>query len=386
MLMSDKREGKVRFRSFSVNFVNKSNLHFMRITQRVLRAVLILVFIVSTSRSFAFDTWWHAECTRKAMVANGFSADARLATQFSNYLTDFFPAYSIANEKMWKLNEKLSSLGIQRLELPADLSFEFMHFDAIFSEADLAQNWQLLLNNTIRVLRKYASSGEVKAGFRLPVFFNIIGSSLHTVQDFYSHSSWVSTITLKPIPTWFGMDPAERKKLKLATGAYPDGSSPGHKNHSDLNKDCSIRAFNKEAVEVAERASIEWVKMLIDSVPEMPWSELKAYNIQNDVTMKRFLVKLDATFLTSSSIALDHFDGPQPAKFVFTPEKDITRERNQARAALALTLNEYATNIALQGNTYKLPSPYWAGYKVYNITRDLADGLMLNGKKYKKPN
>jgi hypothetical protein len=169
------------------------------------------------------------------------------------------------------------------------------------------------------------------------------------------------------------------------TGAYPDGSSAGHKNHADLNKDCTGRPFNKEAVAIAERASTEWVKMLMDSVPNAPWSELKAYNIQNDMTMKRFLVKLDATFLTSSSIALDHFDGTAPAKFVFVADGDVTRERNQARAALALTLNEYATNIALQGNTYKLPSPYWSGYKVYHITRDLADGLMLNGKKYKAP-
>ena len=45
----------------------------------------------------AFDTWWHAECTRKAMVANGFSNDARLATQVSNYLTDIFPAFTNAS-------------------------------------------------------------------------------------------------------------------------------------------------------------------------------------------------------------------------------------------------------------------------------------------------
>jgi hypothetical protein len=347
------------------------------------RSFILILFISLHSKSFAFDTWWHAECTRKAMVANGFSADARLATQVSNYLTDFFPAYSVGNEKMWHMNEKLSSMGIQRLELPADLSFEFMHFDAIYSEADLEQNWQLLFDNTVRTLKKYAASADVKAGFRLPVLFNIIGSSLHTVQDFYSHSSWVTTITTQPMPTWYELNAVERKKLNIATGAYPDGSSTGHKNHADLNKDCSIRAFNKEAVEVAERASIEWVKMLMDAAPEVPWAELKAYNIQNDMVMKRFLVKLDATFLTSSSIALDHLDGSSPVKFIFTPEKDITRERNQARAALALTLGEYFTNIALEGNTYKLPSPYWAGYKVYHITRELADGLMLNGKKYR---
>lgn len=349
-------------------------------------SLLLFLFSGASLKTFAFDTWWHAECTRKAMVANGFSGDARLATQFSNYLTDFFPAYNVANEKLSHLNEKLAGLGVQRLELNGDLSFEFMHFDAVYSEADIEQNWKLLLDNTIRALRKYATSADVKPGFRLPVLFNIIGSSLHTIQDFYSHSNWVNlymSMNKSPIPIWYEVDAMDRKKMNLFTGAYPDGSSKGHKNHADLNKDCSTRPLNKEAVEVAERASIDWVKRLIDSVAEVPWNELKSYNIQKDVVLKRFLVKLDATFLTSSSISLDHFDGTNPAKFVFTPEKNITREKNQARAALALTLDEYATNIALAGNTYQLPSPYWAGQKVYHITRDLAAGIILNGKKYK---
>ncbi len=344
--------------------------------------VPFFLFSVTSLKAFAFDTWWHAECTRKAMVANGFSPDARLATQVSNYLTDFFPAYNIANEK-------LAASGLSRLQVNGDLSYEYMHFDAVYSTADIEQNWKLLFDNTVRALIKYAGSADVKPGFRLPVLFNIIGASLHSIQDFYSHSNWVNlniSMGQNPIPVWYDRDANARKQLILFTGAYPDGSSKGHKNHADLNKDCSTRDMNKQAVEVAERASTDWVKRLIDSTgASVPWGELKAYNIQKDVTLKRFLVKLDATFLTSSSIALDHFDGTAPAKFVFTPEKNITREKNQARAALLLTMNEYATNIALAGNTYQLPSPYWAGHKVYHITRDLAAGIMLNSKKYKAP-
>ena len=341
--------------------------------------ILFLLFSGASLKTFAFDTWWHAECTRKAMVANGFSADARLATQVSNYLTDFFPAYNIANEK-------LASAGLSRLQLNGDLSYEYMHFDAVYTTADIEQNWKLFFDNTVRALKKYAASTDVKPGFRLPVLFNIIGASLHTIQDFYSHSNWVNLYTSmqqSPVPIWYDVDAKARKKLDLFTGAYPDGSSRGHKNHGDLNKDCSTRNLNKEAVEVAERASTDWVKRLMDSTGSLvPWGELKAYNIQKDVTLKRFLVKLDATFLTSSSIALNHFDGTAPAKFVFAADKSIAREKSMAVSALGLTMNEYATNIALAGNTFQLPSPYWAGHKVYHITRDLAAGIMLNGKKY----
>src|SRR5688500_1327446 len=98
--------------------------------------ILSICSFVITNNCMAFDTWWHAECTRKAMVANGFSADARLATQFSNYLTDFFPVYNIANEK-------LHGLGLERLKVNGDLSYDFMHFDAVFTQADIERNWKL---------------------------------------------------------------------------------------------------------------------------------------------------------------------------------------------------------------------------------------------------
>lgn len=348
---------------------------------RYYRSALLAVILFFSIPSLSFDTWWHAECTRKAMTGNGFSADARLATQFSNYLTDFFPAFNLANEK-------LTEAGIGQLQLNGDLSFEYMHFDAVYTEADLEQNWKTLFDNTVSALQHYAASAEVKPGFRLIVLFNIIGSSLHTIQDFYSHSNWVNLhagMNKLPAPVWYDVPEAERKKLNLFTGAYPDGSSPGHKNHGDLNKDCSAREYNKEAVDAAERASIDWVKRLMDAAPGVPWAELKAYNIQGDMVMKRFLVTLDATFLTSSSITLDHFDGAQPVKFVFSPEKDLVKEKNMARIAMTGTIGQYGTNIGLAGNTFKLPSPYWSGYKVYHITRDLAAGLMLNNKKYTAP-
>ncbi len=342
---------------------------------------LCFLFTGATLKTFAFDTWWHAECTRKAMVANGFSADARLATQFSNYLTDFFPAFNMANEELVKA-------GIGQLQLAGDLSYDFMHFDAVYSEADIEKNWELLLNNTISTLRKYANGGGVRPGYRLPVLFNIIGASLHTIQDFYSHSNWVNlhtSMNISPVPIWFDEAVSDRKKLNLFTGAYPDGSSSTHKNHADLNKDCSTRNLNKEAVETAERASIDWVKRLMDSVITVPWSELKAYNIQNDMILKRFLVNLDATFLTSSSIVLNHFDGKQPAKFVFSPTKELPKEKAQASIALAATIGQYSINVGTAENTFKLPTLYWAGHKAYHITRDLAAGLILNGKKYVSP-
>ncbi|MDQ7858795.1 MAG: hypothetical protein QN174_03925 [Armatimonadota bacterium] len=55
---------------------------------------------------------------------------------------------------------------------------------------------------------------------------------------------------------------------------------------------------------------------------------------------KRFLYELDAMFLTSSSIIAGHFD------------------------------------------PYRLLTPYWAGFLVYHVERDLARGLLLTGQRH----
>ncbi len=349
-----------------------------------MKKIILLAGVFISCKTFAFDTWWHAECTRKAMVANGFSGDARLATQVSNYITDFQSAVLFGSG----IPEKER---VEVFKLKQEMSYEYMHFDAIFTTADIEKNWQLLFSNTVKTLKKFNNNPDVKSGFRLIVLFNIVGASLHTVQDFYSHSNWVNTyISLKktPIPTWYAEDSAYRSSLQLYTGAYPDGSVKGKKNHAELNKDCSAKALNKEAVEVAERASAEWVKKIMEATPELPWGELKNYNIQGDPILKNFLVKLDATFLTSSSIMGPdggHLDGPTPVKFVFTADKNIETERAKARVALSYTISEYSAYLALERNMYKLPSPYWAGFRVYWITRDIADGLSHSNKKYSKP-
>lgn len=348
-----------------------------------MKKIILLSLVLISAKTFAFDTWWHAECTRKAMVANGFSGDARLAAQVSNYITDFQSATLFGGG----IPEKER---VEVFKLKQEMSYEYMHFDAIFTTADIEKNWQLLFANTVKTLKKFNNNPDVKSGFRLIVLFNIVGASLHTVQDYYSHSNWVNTYLLlkkKTIPTWYGEDSAYRNSLQLYTGAYPDGSVKGKKNHSELNKDCSSRELYKEAVEVAERASTEWVKKIMEATPELPWGELKSYNIQSDPILKNFLVKLDATFLTSSSIVADggHLDGPTPVKFIFTPDKNIETEKAKARVALSYTISEYAAYLTLERNIYKLPSPYWAGFRVYWITRDIADGLSHSNKKYNKP-
>ena len=324
----------------------------------------------------AFDTWWHAECTRKAMVANGFSGDARLATQVSNYFTDFMAVLNMGNDELEKVK-------INKALFRSDHSYDFLHFDAIYTTADIEKNWKLIFENTKAALKQFASSSAVEPGFRQIVLFNIVGASLHIIQDFYSHSNWVNTYMDKGvslIPIWYDVADSERSKMKIFTGIYAKPFK-GHVSHDSLHKDNSARLYNKEAVETAERASIDWVKRLMAEVSEINWGGLKSYTIQGDIIMKKYLVTQDASFLTSSSIIAFKFDGKQPKKMIFAD--NLPDEHAKAGIVLGTILTNYASNAGVEKNKFRLLTPYWAGFMGYNISHHLSSGLMLNGEIFK---
>lgn len=325
-------------------------------------------------RAAAFDTWWHADATRIAMQANGFSSDARLVVQVENYLTDFFSVVDL--EKVYtKLPGYTGGMpgGLHGIDLK---EMARLHFDDLFTNRDVEAQWANLLANTKAALRKYATDPAVKPGFRPIVLLTILGVSLHTVQDFYSHSDWVNVWVAKqpskPVPLWYDVPPAQRAGLKLYTGAYPNGCCPGHVNHEVLSKDDSSKPLNPRAVDAANRASVQWVQMLLRD-KSIPWASLRSYAV-NTAVNKHFLYDLDATLVTSTSIVAGHWDGAHPVKHVFNT--DPAKEKRQAIQAALLVFQGYATNLALKGNVYHLPTPYWAGFYVYHIERDLAHNLL----------
>jgi len=342
-------------------------------------ACALLLLWVLPRPAFAFDTWWHADATRRAMAGNGFSGDARLVAQFTNYLTDF---YSIIGG-FEALYDRLP--GGRPRNAPstrlAAAEMERLHFDSLFSTREIESQWATLEANTKASLRKYTTDPAVQPGFRPIVLLSIIGASLHVVQDFYAHSNWVEWhVKENPagtVPVWHDVPAAARAAMALYTGAYPDGCCPGQKDHDEVTKDSSQRRLHAKAVDAANRASIAWVRLLMEDAT-IPWDSLKSYKVDVPVG-RRFLYDLDATFLTSTSIIAGHFDGARPAKTIF--HSDPAREKRMALQAAILVVGGYSTNLTVIDNPYKLPSPYWAGFLVYHIERDLAKGLLYRGQR-----
>jgi hypothetical protein len=234
--------------------------------QRAAVTVLSCVLLLWSSRpAHAFDAWWHAEATRKAMVANGFSGDARLVAQFANYLVDFHSATGHYLDGFEGLYRRLP--GGRPKNAPTTLRLDTadmkrLHFDSLFSTFEITRQWVVLESNTKAALRKYAADPSVKPGFRLIVLLSIVGASLHVVEDFYAHSNWV--------------------------------------------------------------------------------------------------------------------EGKKPVKTIF--HRDPARDRILAVKAATLVLGGYWSNMVLVDNPYRLPTPYWAGFLVYHIERDLARGLTYDGR------
>jgi hypothetical protein len=339
---------------------------------------LLSVSVLATSvasASFAFDTRWHMDATRIGMQSNGFSSDARLMAQFGNYITDFFSAVDLREAYQHIPGGAAAGwpTGLHGINIE---DIARMHFDALTSEAQIEHQWKTLEANTLAALKKWNSDPSVKPGYRGILVLTILGSSLHAVQDFYSHSNWLK-VSGTGGRLWFDVPASERQKMDVRSGWYPDGNTPGVLYHKDENKDSTGRPMNEAAFHAASRASSDWVKRIIDQSPEIPWSTVRAWQPQPLNVAGPWLRNADATFVTTTSTLAGHWDGPTPVKNVFAV--DPGQNKRMAVQALMLSLKVYSTNIAMSsGDT---PTPFWVGFTVYHIERDLAKDLFLQNRK-----
>ncbi len=163
-----------------------------------------------------------------------------------------------------------------RVHFATKAELDKLHFDDLFSTAQVESNWYRLFAGTILGLLWAKERNDVAAAH------HILGISLHAVQDFYSHSNWVDAPNRR-YRTWFEVSPAERGHLNLWTGCYnhcgptsikPHGNilNPGIALDTRWMAAYAVRArgitdvtgdqlFNI-ALELARRASVQWLQLL----------------------------------------------------------------------------------------------------------------------------
>lgn len=110
-----------------------------------------------------------------------------------------------------------------------------LHFDDTFTNAGLRANWERYAMGTLIGL-VWASDLPREDG--IAAGHHLLGISFHAVQDFYSHSSWVSQ-TDRRCHTYFELPKESRDGMPLFAGAYesPVSGAPAH--HGAYSLSCT---------------------------------------------------------------------------------------------------------------------------------------------------
>lgn len=241
--------------------------------QKLSSAIIISIFF--SNFGLAFDTAPHFDLTRSVMHERGFTDTPIKIAQVENWLTDYY-----------------SSTPTTSKENRADL--EKLHFDNLFTTAEINNNWGWLINNL-----KIATQKAAKEDKPLDMLA-IIGIGLHATQDFYTHSNWVethprfpdgafqmATFLSSPIPTqnlFTGKYPADRK-IGFDGKEVPANASIHGDYLTGINHDSPVRPGWAEGYIFAYAASHELIELMQKWAEETRpgfWKKVQQYQINED--------------------------------------------------------------------------------------------------------
>ena len=262
------------------------------------RITIALVALAASAalpaRALAFDTGPHADMTRDAMTAEGFSKAAADIGAVNNWFVDY---YTNPSKNPYSGHGNFL-LALVRLTPHADEGWpsswvraaQRMHFDSekrkdempdLSTTAGVDQEWRRLAYITKERLA-HASDEEDPL-----LVLTAMGISLHSLQDFYTHSNWLEDPSPEAgrggpglaaqgfgdTPTWFDIPEHVREKFVDDKAVYTGvkGIPRGHGHwksdhntslHGGLNKDWPGRPKFQEAYIAAYFATRQWIRAM----------------------------------------------------------------------------------------------------------------------------
>ena len=241
-------------------------------------------FAINAHSARAFDTQPHFDITRDALATEGFSDTAIGEAQVTNWFNDLYEnpdkiPYS-GYASTFKELVTLAYGDREHWSQPVRTAASRAHFDSdsgVTDTANVEREWNRVARSTRAALLNRAAVNDSEG------MLAVVGSSLHVVQDFYTHSNWVeprvagdtnyarsgpgwaAQRTWGSHPTWFDVPAAERNKHRIyCTGQREHGSwnSDNNANLNSLNKDWAGRPSHEDAYVTAYIASRQWVRAL----------------------------------------------------------------------------------------------------------------------------
>lgn len=429
-------------------------------------AVVMLVMLLAEPLA-AFDTFWHSAATGAMSREFHFSADANNIVQFGNFSgPDFFgPLYDTVLGKRVEQFEKVVNAQIGPIKSHPDemkvydyhqatrsvrKAAIYMHFDnlngALDSNAKFDFLFTRLLKNTTKFLGA-AYSSDLSEGNKKILILMTLGTSLHMVQDFYSHSDWIHhdfALLGVPLvktawgraraPTWFEFKAKHPDVTKwpflVKSGIYPPPRGNSPYTHTHINHDNSQLFYPEEvtgtngkktsvlrdqakfhdagpypiskvgaaehqlfAINTAAGASIEWVQMI-----ERDGGARMAIEYAKDWDLKKFnpmmlhnLENCLAVTLGFSCLA-DGWDGANPPRSRAIPCRGVRTFAGGVGAA-AVAVGPVgplgggivtALGVALPLATIFM-NEFWAAHTQHNVVEHLTEGFSSTSGTYVFP-
>jgi hypothetical protein len=254
--------------------------------------VVSVAALVCPTVALAYDTGPHADLTRDALTAEGFGAAAADAAAAEHWFSDF---YSQADKNPYSGHGGAVNRLIAFAVFPESWSQDWLdaagmtHFDstktldpraqpkALVNTPGVEREWLRVMRNT-----RDAAIAARQANDPLQLIATI-GISLHSVQDFYTHSNWVEPAGTPGFdgpgwtargygdhPTWFDLPKGERDgsqiEMSSSTGARRKHGGWRDDDNQTLttadNKDSPGRPLFQSSYVTAYFASRQWIRAL----------------------------------------------------------------------------------------------------------------------------
>jgi hypothetical protein len=170
------------------------------------------------------NPWHHEVVTRQAAKQVGFAVPA--ADELA-WHADYVDSY-LYNPLWWAPG------GVPRLKasLASGPMLATLHFDDLFSPDQVHTMWRRYTSGTLAGLVWAWHRDDVAAAR------NIVGASLHALEDFYSHSNWLDDPARRTV-TYLKMPEADRRAVPLFTGSYEKAQHRGMLPHGKPGPACA---------------------------------------------------------------------------------------------------------------------------------------------------
>jgi hypothetical protein len=168
---------------------------------------------------FIGQPWYHAGMTSAAAGAAGWSESAALDLAWHSAAADSY-LYNPARRWVVGAHRRRAVRYVRR-------ALVSMHFDDMTSTEMIEQAWNRYTAGCVAAVLWCAPRRDIAAAR------HAVGLTLHALQDFYSHSTWLDD-PCRWTQTWWEMEPSRRRGLRLTTGAYMRPAVAGMRQHGGL--------------------------------------------------------------------------------------------------------------------------------------------------------